>query len=192
MDFGTVRKKLTNGAYGIMELFEVVIVWCKEMALIRKYNAPDTIYFSTGTIYTRVAKKNFENLRQDSDDNEAEPKVVRRGRPPSENFKKSPGRPSLDLAGSEFPTGGTLLQVERIDLQRSLVLQIRQDNFMDPAMKLICRLTTDLRGMMKTAGSILKGKHSKKHLALDENRRNTYKQFHPSAGGRVPSVADHF
>uniref|UniRef100_A0A6N2L5K9 Bromo domain-containing protein n=1 Tax=Salix viminalis TaxID=40686 RepID=A0A6N2L5K9_SALVM len=34
-------------------------------------------------------------------------------------------------------------------------------------------------------GSILKGKHIKKHLALDENRRNTYKQFHPSAGGRV-------
>jgi bromodomain-containing protein 7/9 len=56
-----------------------------------------------------LAKKNFENLRQDSDDNEAEPKVVRRGRPPSENFKKSPGRPSLDLAaGSEFPTGRTL------------------------------------------------------------------------------------
>ena len=55
-----------------------------------------------------MARKNFENLRQDTDDNEAEPKVVRRGRPPSENSKKSPGRPSLDLAGSELPPGATL------------------------------------------------------------------------------------
>ena len=55
-----------------------------------------------------MARKNFENLRQDTDDNEAEHKVVKRGRPPSENLKKSPGRPSLDPAGSEFPSGATL------------------------------------------------------------------------------------
>ena len=52
-----------------------------------------------------LAKKDFENLRQDSDDNEPQPKVVRRGRPPGKNLKKSLGRspyehvcpePSLD------------------------------------------------------------------------------------------------
>jgi bromodomain-containing protein 7/9 len=41
-------------------------------------------------------------LRQDSDDNEPEPKVVRRGRPPTKNLKKPLGRPSLERAGSEF------------------------------------------------------------------------------------------
>ncbi|KAJ6671815.1 hypothetical protein OIU85_015550 [Salix viminalis] len=46
--------------------------------------------------------------------------------------------------------------------------------------------------LKRLKGSILKGKHIKKHLALDENRRNTYKQFHPSAGGRVPSVLNTF
>lgn len=55
-----------------------------------------------------MAKKNFENLRQDSDDNEPEPKVVKRGRPPMKNVKKPPGRPSLDLPGSEFSSDATL------------------------------------------------------------------------------------
>lgn len=41
-------------------------------------------------------------MRQDSDDNEPEPKVVRRGRPPTKNLKKPLGRPSLERAGSEF------------------------------------------------------------------------------------------
>lgn len=49
-----------------------------------------------------LAKKNFENLRQDSDDNEPETKIVRRGRPPTKNFKKPLGRPSLERARSEL------------------------------------------------------------------------------------------
>lgn len=53
-----------------------------------------------------MAKKNFENLRQDSDDNEPEPK--RRGRPPTKNIKKPLGRPSLERPGSEFSSDATL------------------------------------------------------------------------------------
>ncbi|KAG6761929.1 hypothetical protein POTOM_035170 [Populus tomentosa] len=184
MDFGTVRKKLTNGAYGSLELFEEDVFLICTNAM--QYNAPDTIYFRQARSIQELAKKNFENLRQDSDDNEAEPKVVRRGRPPFENFKKSPGRPSLDLAGSEFPTGGENRSSEK-------------SGFADSSGQFhgCCNeayLSTDNRFERndETAGSILKGKHSKKHLALDENRRNTYKQFHPSAGGRVPSVLTTF
>lgn len=55
-----------------------------------------------------LAKKDFENLRQDSDDNEPEPKVVRRGRPPTKNLKKPVGRPSLERAASEFSSDATL------------------------------------------------------------------------------------
>lgn len=58
-------------------------------------------FFQARSIH-ELAKKNFENLRQDSDDNEPEPKVVRRGRPPTKNLKKPLGRPSLERAGSEF------------------------------------------------------------------------------------------
>ena len=35
-------------------------------------------------------------------------------------------------------------------------------------------------------------KHGKKQFVLDENRRNTYKQFYSSAGGREPSVLTTF
>jgi hypothetical protein len=38
-----------------------------------------------------LAKKDFQNVRQDGDDNEPQPKVVRRGRPPGKNLKKSLG-----------------------------------------------------------------------------------------------------
>lgn len=55
-----------------------------------------------------LAKKNFENLRQDSDDNEPEPRIVRRGRPPNKNLKKPPVKPSSELAGSEFSSDATL------------------------------------------------------------------------------------
>ncbi|PQM38978.1 uncharacterized protein Pyn_15008 [Prunus yedoensis var. nudiflora] len=67
-----------------------------------QYNAPDTIYFRQARSIHELAKKNFDNLRQDSDDNEPGPKVVRRGRPPTKNLKKPLGRPSLERAGSEF------------------------------------------------------------------------------------------
>lgn len=35
-----------------------------------------------------LAKKDFENLRQDSDDGEPQPKITRRGRPPGKKLKK--------------------------------------------------------------------------------------------------------
>lgn len=44
-------------------------------------------------------------------------------------------------------------------------------------------------------GSIFRGtsmKNGKKQFAVDENRRNTYKQFHPSVSGREPSVLTTF
>lgn len=44
-----------------------------------------------------LAKKNFENLRHENDDNEPEAKtVIRRGRPPSKN--KKVGQPPADRA----------------------------------------------------------------------------------------------
>ena len=45
------------------------------------------------------------------------------------------------------------------------------------------------------AGSMLKGytmKHGKRHFVPDENRRNTYKLFHPLAAAREASVLTTF
>lgn len=55
-----------------------------------------------------LAKKSFENLRQESDDNEPEQKTVRRGRPPTKNvFKRMISRPP-ENAGSDPSTVATL------------------------------------------------------------------------------------
>lgn len=48
-----------------------------------------------------LANKDFENLRQDSDDNEPQPKVVRRGRPPRKNLSKSLDSSPFDHACTE-------------------------------------------------------------------------------------------
>ena len=66
------------------------------------------MYFCQARTIQELAKKNFRNLRQDSDDNVPEPKVARRGRPPTKHLKKPLGRPSLERAGSEFSPDATL------------------------------------------------------------------------------------
>ncbi|KAF9676398.1 hypothetical protein SADUNF_Sadunf09G0134400 [Salix dunnii] len=184
MDLGTVKKKLSNRAYGSLELFEEDVFLICTNAM--QYNAPDTISFQ------QLAKKNFENLRQASDDNETEPKVVRRGRPPSENSKKSPGRPSLDLAGSELPPGATLATGGENKSSEKSGFEDLSGQFHGSCIEAHVATDNRFEKNEETAGSIFKGKHIKKHLALDENRHDTYKQSHPSAGGRVPSVLNTF
>lgn len=58
-----------------------------------------------------MAKKDFENLRQDSDNEQSEPKIARRGRPPTKNLKKALGRPSLDPSGPEFSSDAVVATV---------------------------------------------------------------------------------
>lgn len=66
-----------------------------------------SVCFSQARSIQELAKKNFESLRQGSDDNESEPKIVRRGRPPTKN-KRQPGRPPLEHTASEFSSDATL------------------------------------------------------------------------------------
>ncbi|KAJ6717271.1 BROMODOMAIN AND WD REPEAT-CONTAINING PROTEIN 1-LIKE [Salix koriyanagi] len=82
--------------------------------------------------------------------------------------------------------------VDRINLQRSLVFLHLSGQSHGSRNEAYASTDSRFEKNDETAGSILEGKHIKKHLALDENRRNTYKQFHPSAGGRVPSVLNTF
>ncbi|KAK9286346.1 hypothetical protein L1049_014739 [Liquidambar formosana] len=204
MDFGTVRKKLNSGAYANLEQFEKDVFLICSNAM--QYNAPDTIYFRQARSIHELAKSNFENLRQDSD-NEAKPKIVRRGRPPTKNLKKSLGRPSLERTGSEFSSDATLATAgentnwSNHDPRKGSLLSDKSGP-VDLSGRSFpgSRNSEAYTGWLaehkferndEFTGSMLKGnsmKHGKKQFVLDENRRNTYKQGHPSAGVREPSV----
>ncbi|KAH9654797.1 Bromo domain-containing protein [Citrus sinensis] len=193
MDFGTVRNKLANGAYATLEQFEKDVFLICSNAM--QYNAPDTIYFRQARSIHELAKKNFENLRQDSDDNEPETKVVRRGRPPTKNFKKPLGRPSLERARSDFSSDVTLASgAENTALtNRDLgngTPHLEKSGFTDSSRRFSGSWNDLYTGCLaenklerNDEVSLSKGysmKHGKKQVVLDENRRNTYKQFHQS------------
>ncbi|KAF8090951.1 hypothetical protein N665_0461s0036 [Sinapis alba] len=107
MDFSTVRKKLDSGAYASLEQFEGDVFLICSNAM--EYNSSDTVYYRQARAIQELAKKDFENLRQDSDDEEPQsqqeqqqqqqqPKVARRGRPPKKQLEPS----SIDRTASEI------------------------------------------------------------------------------------------
>lgn len=60
-----------------------------------------------------LAKRDFENLRHEGEDGEPQPKVVRRGRPPSsKNMKKCIETSPVDRVGPEISSGATLASGE--------------------------------------------------------------------------------
>ncbi|XP_044488937.1 uncharacterized protein LOC123213543 [Mangifera indica] len=200
MDFSTVRKKLSNGAYASLEAFEEDVFLICSNAM--QYNAPDTIYFRQARSIQELAIKNFENLRQDSDDNGPEIKVVRRGRPPTK-WKKPLGRPPLERARSEFSSGATLASgaentsLSNHDLRKGPLLADKSGcaqssgQFYSSLNVTRSGWLTENKFVSNDEGSMSRGysmKHGKKQFVPDENRRNTYLQFHPSAGGRERSV----
>ncbi|CAK9316067.1 unnamed protein product [Citrullus colocynthis] len=207
MDFGTVREKLTSGSYSTLEQFEKDVLLISSNAM--QYNSPDTIYFRQARTIQELAKKNFKNLRQDSDDNEPEPKVVRRGRPPTKNLKKPLGRPSLERAGSEFSPDATLAtggeNTNRSSDLRKGLHNLEKPSFADfsgrfsfssnsdAAFNLFNQSrfdrSEDITGSALRFNSVRQGK---KPIVSEENRRNTYKQFQEAAALLEPSVLNTF
>ncbi|OWM80505.1 hypothetical protein CDL15_Pgr019785 [Punica granatum] len=198
MDFGTVRKKLASGDYAKLEQFESDVFLICSNAM--QYNAPDTVYFRQARSIQELARKNFDNLRQDSDVNEPEPKVVRRGRPPTKHLKRPPGRPPLDRAGSSdatLATGGENAASTNFDLRKGS-FSADKSGLMNSSGRLRNNdvyaswlLENRFERNDEYAGASSKGslmKLGKKQTVPDENRRNTYKQYHPSTSGREPTV----
>ncbi|KAK4787352.1 hypothetical protein SAY86_011185 [Trapa natans] len=99
MDFGTVRKKLEGCAYANLEQFEKDVLLICSNAM--QYNSPDSVFFRQARSMQELARKDFENLRQDSEDSEPQQTtIVRRGRPPSKVPKKL-DKSSTDRTGPE-------------------------------------------------------------------------------------------
>ncbi|XP_039026497.1 uncharacterized protein LOC120160130 isoform X1 [Hibiscus syriacus] len=186
MDFSTVRKKLDEGAYTTLEQFEKDIFLICSNAM--EYNASDTIYFKQARSMQELAKKDFENLRQDSDEGEPQTKVVRRGRPPGKSLQKSLESLSFDRVGSEFSSDATLATGP--DASRHNTYNLRKvpsshkPRFADPYIRpswgshsndnyssWLSELENEFPASVVRAVT----KYGKKHFAVDENRRDTYK-----------------
>ncbi|XP_073525745.1 uncharacterized protein [Phyllobates terribilis] len=184
MDFSTLRKKLTNGAYVSLEQFEKDVFLLCSNAM--QYNAPDTIYFRQARSIQELAMKNFENLRQESDDNEPEIKVVRRGRPPTKHLKRPVGRPPLERVVSDSPSatlataGESSTRPNNNDTRKANNTVDRyaspdpfgRMNYGSRQGEVYISWSADKYNRAdEIIGSM---KHGKKVMVGDENRRNTY------------------
>ncbi|KAF3973805.1 hypothetical protein ACB098_01G077700 [Castanea mollissima] len=198
MDFGTVRKKLDGGAYANLEQFEKDVLLICTNAM--QYNAPDTVFFRQARSMQELAKKDFENLRQESDDNEPQPKVVRRGRPPGKNLKKSLSGSPYELVCPEpspdatlASGGGNAGSSNTYNLRKGLT------PYKSPPVDALVRASHgSLNSETGTSwwsewenefpASVLKSvlKYGKKQFVVDENRRDTYQ--HSLDSGHGPSV----
>ncbi|KAF5943193.1 hypothetical protein HYC85_020835 [Camellia sinensis] len=200
MDFRTVRKKLEEGRYSNLDEFQAdVFLICSNAML---YNASDTVYFRQARSIQELAKRDFENLRQVNDDGEPQPKIVRRGRPPSKNSKKSFGSPPFERVGPESSSDATLatggdnvIGPNSFNLRRgpspfrfrsndALLRTSHQSRNNETYVDLSSEWNSEFPDLFYSGLqlSILKAeaKYGKKQFSLDENRRATYKQFHPS------------
>ncbi|PKU75486.1 bromodomain-containing protein DDB_G0270170 isoform X2 [Dendrobium catenatum] len=214
MDFGTVRRRLSSGDYRNLEHFEKDVFLISSNAM--RYNASDTIYFRQARSIHELAKKSFENLRQESDDNnDPEPKIARRGRPPGtgkNNINRPVGRPPAERAGSEFSSEASLANASNGNLSSSPMTEAlrRGSGFHKPdvpdlsAMAPQCfqssdsyilnsehklEKSEDFSGTTIVAGSVWKGpsKSGKKLSAKDENWRDTHKQYQLSSTPELPA-----
>uniref|UniRef100_J3ML98 Bromo domain-containing protein n=2 Tax=Oryza brachyantha TaxID=4533 RepID=J3ML98_ORYBR len=83
MDFGTVRRKLARNAYRSFEQFEDDVFLICSNAM--QYNAPDTIYFRQAHSIQELARKKFQELRDEGIPTENQIKSEQKIRPNSCN-----------------------------------------------------------------------------------------------------------
>ncbi|KAM3341537.1 bromodomain-containing protein 9 [Capsicum galapagoense] len=195
MDFGTVRKKLDGGLYSNLEELEADVILICSNAM--EYNATDTVYYRQARSIQDLAKRDFENLRHEGEDGAPQPKVVRRGRPPSKNLKKSVENSPIDRAVPEHSPGVTLASggdkatgSNSYNLRKGPILSTADASFGHRSRngESYSEWVTDWNN--EFPANILRAdmKYGKKHFSIDENRRDTYQQFHPSASYSEPSL----
>uniref|UniRef100_A0A0D9XGF2 Bromo domain-containing protein n=1 Tax=Leersia perrieri TaxID=77586 RepID=A0A0D9XGF2_9ORYZ len=206
MDFSTIKKKLDKGAYGNLEQFEDDVFLLTSNAMC--YNSPDTIYYRQARAIQDLAKKDFENLRQDSDASEPEPEPEpkpdpeptklppRRGRPPNKNnIKQKVGKQSVERATADF-SGATLASVgnsghrthpvfdlQRQVMDRSLIADVLRASFANRNNEYNWSNERKMERMEDYSGTMGKwsAKSGKKPVMMEESSRSTYCQPQPSS-----------
>ncbi|XP_045806327.1 uncharacterized protein LOC123899279 isoform X2 [Trifolium pratense] len=210
MDFGTIRKKIDGdgGFYISLEQFEndVFLVCSNAM----QYNSPDTIYHRQARAMQEIARKDFENLRQDSedddddDDNDSEPppppKIVQRGRPPGKHKKKSLGMSTVEHAAPEsssdatLASGGDIASGSNGYNLRKVVSKFQPSDSSTRALQYNSGGYTNWTSEWENEfpASVLKAvsRYGKKQFTVDETRRDTYRN--PVAVGNETPVLTAF
>ncbi|KAL5073776.1 hypothetical protein RYX36_012760 [Vicia faba] len=206
MDFGTIRKKLDEGLYICLEQFEndVFLVCSNAM----QYNSSDTIYYRQARAMQEIAKKDFENLRQDSDDEDEDdddsepppPKIVQRGRPPGKHTKKSLGTSLSELVVPESFSDATLASVGDIASGsngynlRKVVSKFQPTDASARSFHNNSGGYTNLTSEWENEfpPSVVKAvlRYGKKQFTVDETRRDTYRN--PVPVGNEPPVLTAF
>ncbi|XP_071733050.1 uncharacterized protein [Rutidosis leptorrhynchoides] len=187
MDFGTLRSKLDEGRYKNLEELEADVYLICSNAM--QYNPSDTVFFRQARSIQELAKRDFENLRQEGDDGELQPKVVKRGRPPSKHLKKQSGRTSVEVIAPESTSGPTVANVvdptnesTPYNLRRGPMMYknyadsgLPSNRTRDGHSELLTDWNEEFPARIKRADL----KYGNKNFVIDETRRDTYKQFHP-------------
>ncbi|CAI9088354.1 OLC1v1022661C1 [Oldenlandia corymbosa var. corymbosa] len=178
MDFSTIRKKLGNGSYSTLELFESDIFLICSNAM--QYNASDTVYYKQARSIQELAKKKFEKLRTGIERSE-ELKSDQKMRVSSimkKQVKKPFSRTLQDPVGSDFSSGATLATVGDLpnissapqaggyegasSVDRHVEGTSAVDNNVDKAEELL------------PVGKRSLSRFERKSFSYDENRRGTY------------------
>ncbi|XP_059441678.1 uncharacterized protein LOC132173981 [Corylus avellana] len=179
MDFATVRKKLANGSYTTLELFESDIFLICSNAM--QYNAPDTIYHKQARSIQELATKKFERLRSEFERSEKELKSDQKTRSNSlikKPVKKPFCRTSQEPVGSDFSTGATLATIG--DVQNSTNLNQgggceRPSNIDGVVEGNPSLIDTNLEKAEElSSGKGLLSRLGRKQFVFDDNRRATY------------------
>ncbi|KAG2303412.1 hypothetical protein Bca52824_032063 [Brassica carinata] len=178
MDFSTVRKKLDSGAYASLEQFEGDVFLICSNAM--EYNSSDTVYYRQARAIQELAKKDFENLRQDSDDEEPQsqqeqqqPKVARRGPdaliPGGDSSNKFSGAYNLRKTppSNKFRQAETSVRINHNSETQSGWSVDWENEFPPSVVKAV-------------------NKYGMKHFNVDDNRRDTYNHLPTST--QEPSV----
>ncbi|KAJ0237490.1 Bromodomain-containing protein [Hirschfeldia incana] len=185
MDFSTLRKKLDSGAYSSLEQFQGDVFLICSNAM--EYNSADTVYYRQARAIRELAKKHFENLRQDSDDEEPQTqqqqqqhqhqlKAAERGRLP----KKQPEPSCLDRTSSDIsadaliPGGDSSNKFSSAYNLRRTSVRINHDNETQSG------CSQDWENEFPPSVVKAVNKCGMKHFDVDENRRDTYNHLSTS------------
>ncbi|KAF3486058.1 hypothetical protein F2Q69_00054851 [Brassica cretica] len=185
MDFSTLRNKLDSGAYASLEQFEGDVFLISSNAM--EYNSADTVYYRQARAIQELAKKHFENLRQDSDDEEPQTqpqqqhqhqlKVSERGRPP----KKQPEPSCLNRTTSEIsaddalnPGGDSSSKFSGAYNLRRTSVRINHDSETQSG------CSQDWENEFPPSVVKAVNKYGLKHFDVDDNRRETYNHLSTS------------
>ncbi|KAL0651705.1 hypothetical protein Bca4012_094396 [Brassica carinata] len=195
---------ISERSYSFLWLVDVVCVHGDVFLICSnamEYNSSDTVYYRQARAIQELAKKDFENLRRDSDDEEPQsqqdqqqqPKVARRGRPP----KKHPEPSSIDRTASEISADALIPGGDgsnRFSGAYNLRKTPPSHKFRQAETSVRINHNSETQSGWSVdwenefPPSVVKAvnKYGMKHFNVDENKRDTYN--HLPASTQEPSV----